>query len=48
MELRGFILIADITLYPAYLNGPELEHAQEPRSGTSTSISSVTEVENPS
>ena len=29
MELRGFILIADITGYTAYLNESELEHAQE-------------------
>ncbi len=28
MEQRGFILIADITGYTAYLNASELEHAQ--------------------
>ena len=28
MEQRGFILIADITGYTAYLNDSELEHAQ--------------------
>ena len=28
MELRGFILIADITGYTAYLSGSELEHAR--------------------